>query len=190
MPIHNPVDAGPQIAVHAAIDTGVHGVGVSTVCSETEADEKVAAIPTFTLKASDVQRNAWDPSRSTSSYPDWVKIKECRLDADLPACRIKFSLKSGNTDYNAHAQIYKNGDIIGAARSADTIQTFSQDFSGFVTNDLIQIYARISNNAVSSTVSNTDFFYSKFLTHITGKELATPLEEVTTDPTIPITVIT
>ncbi|MBA7540685.1 hypothetical protein ES705_32984 [subsurface metagenome] len=48
MPIHNPVDAGPQIAVHAALDTAVHGVGVSTVCSETEVDAiAIAAIETY-----------------------------------------------------------------------------------------------------------------------------------------------
>ncbi|GAI36631.1 unnamed protein product [marine sediment metagenome] len=39
MPLQNPQD----VAAHSALDTGVHGVGAGTVCSETEADVKIAA---------------------------------------------------------------------------------------------------------------------------------------------------
>ncbi|MBA7574682.1 hypothetical protein ES708_16494 [subsurface metagenome] len=31
------------VSAHAALDTGIHGVGASTVCSEAEADAKIAA---------------------------------------------------------------------------------------------------------------------------------------------------
>ncbi|GAI14483.1 unnamed protein product, partial [marine sediment metagenome] len=39
MPLWNPYD----VKSHSDLDTGVHGVGESTVCSETEADDKIAA---------------------------------------------------------------------------------------------------------------------------------------------------
>ncbi|GAI16306.1 unnamed protein product, partial [marine sediment metagenome] len=38
MPLQNPQD----IAAHAALDTGVHGVGAATVCSETKAAALIA----------------------------------------------------------------------------------------------------------------------------------------------------
>ena len=60
------------------------------------------------------------------------------------ALRIKFSIRS-NGAYTDEGRIYKNGGAVGTLRvhTGTTWEEFSEDLSGFVTGDAIQIYARI-----------------------------------------------
>lgn len=94
-------------------------------------------------------KNSNDTQKYTHSQT-YVKLKEIKLNQDLPACRIKFDLEGHSYvgEQYAYARIYKNGVAIGTERSvymgatgATTSATFSEDFTGFVKGDLIQLYA-------------------------------------------------
>lgn len=81
---------------------------------------------------------------STTSY---TKIKTLYV-ARPGAVRIKFGMKAydGNT---AYGRIYKNGVAVGTQRSTterNSYQTYSEDFSGLVIGDLIQLYVKSSNS--------------------------------------------
>ncbi len=94
-----------------------------------------------TTKASDTLRNSNDTEKVTVLQA-YTKLKEIKLDGALPACRIKLDLRSGGSSGNAHGRIYKNGVAIGTERvnTTGSYVTYSEDFTGFVLNNLIQIY--------------------------------------------------
>ena len=58
------------------------------------------------------------------------------------ALRIKFSIRSNMPDYTSEGQIYKNGVAVGTLRTyvGQEWEEFSEDVSGFVTGDAVQIY--------------------------------------------------
>jgi len=140
---------------------------------------------TVAIKVTDTLRNSNDLEKSTNSIGTYVKIKETKLNADLVACRIKFYLRTTGT--TGYGRIYKNGAAIGTERSVPTAtpNTFSEDFTSFVTNDLIQVYAYVSDGN-ATYVSNLRFYYSKYITAIQADTLSTDLL-TTTDPTISMT---
>ncbi len=107
-----------------------------------------------------------------------IKIKEVLLNEDLPYCRLKFDLKSKYEGRTVYGQVYKNGAPIGTLRDCDSTiyVTFSQDFSGWVEGDLIQIYGYYIGEATDTSVGNMLFYYDIKLTHLGGNELTTPLE--------------
>lgn len=136
--------------------------------------------------ASDNLRNSNDVEKhlSTDTY---TKLKEVKLNADLAGCRIKFDLKNGTATFDATAKIYKNGVAIGTERSVNpnTYQTFSEDFTGFVNGDLIQIY--VNGHASSDAyVRNMRFYYDLQIISLGSDTLVTPLL-TTSDPTISMT---
>ncbi len=103
------------------------------------ADEVV--LETVVYSASDTLRQSNDTERTTASAV-YVKKKECLINAGLPACRIKFTLGNENVA-DTYGKIYKNGVAIGIERvnhAGDPSEEFSEDFTGFVAGDLIQIY--------------------------------------------------
>lgn len=147
------------------------------------------AASTCNVTVSDTLRNSNDTSRG-AEVTVYTKLKEVKLNANLPACRIKFAL--GNlVAYNksVYAKIYKNGVAIGAVHShycdgAGDWVTYSEDFTGFVANDLIQIYAYTTSGSVD--VKEMRFYYSRSITQFGDAVLVTPLE-TTADPTISMT---
>ncbi|GAJ20780.1 unnamed protein product, partial [marine sediment metagenome] len=98
--------------------------------------------PLAPVEASDVVRNSNDTQRETSST-SYVKLKEVLFNADLNACRITFEgARCTGSAGNVKLRIYKNGIAIGTEQQFvnPTFQLKSEDFTGFVSGDLIQIY--------------------------------------------------
>ena len=151
------------------------GAGAGADPAEIDVPEAVRdVIVSETLKHSN------DPSRPTSS-DTYVKLKEMLLNADMSPMRLKFTL-SASVDHTVMGQIYKNGVAIGTEHTVTgTTTTFSEDFTGWVAGDLIQIYAKRTAGA-TYTVTNSDMrlYYDIRLTAIFGDTLASPLLTTTT----------
>ena len=139
--------------------------------------------------ASDELMNSNDTEQTTMSET-WVKVKECKLNANLAGCRIKFDLKQANPheSQQAFGCIYKNGVETGTIRTDKTgdYVTFSEDFTGFVTDDLIQIYAKKDEyGTYAAYVENMRFYYTDEITKLSNRELVVPL---VLDDTTPISI--
>ena len=101
-----------------------------------------------------------DTERSTAAaFP--TKIKEIKLNSPLNACRVKFDLKTSGTMYEVYAQIFRNGTVVGTYRSttSETYVTFSEDFTGWIKDDLIQIYAWAFPDGTAAYVRNMRIYY-------------------------------
>lgn len=174
----------------------------TAVCSETEADGKITThaedsdahhtktpVDTATIKASNVLRNSNNAEKSTNSL-SYVKIKEVKLNEALSGCRVKFALVRDLSPEISYARIYKNGEAIGTEiqrqEQTDVWGVYTQDFSGWEADDLIQIYAKTSNVGNNSRVKDMRFYYTKWITDIGGIDLVTDLESGD-DPTISVT---
>ena len=134
-------------------------------------DLRTDAIRTITgYRASERLRNSNNTGKTTGALVA-TKIKEVKINADLAACRVKFGLY-GTHGYWAFARIYKNGVAIGTLRSTASLTevTYSEDFAGFVTNDLIQIYAYVSSVGFAA-VLNMRFYYGKYINYFGIDEL-------------------
>lgn len=145
----------------------------------------VISITTELIK-SDILRNSNDAEKTTSQA-SYTKVKEVLLNADLPSCRIKFDGMNIGMNSLGRCKVYKNGIAEGAESSIageDTWITKSGDFSGFVSGDLIQVYAYRAGATVA--IKNMKFYYSEWITNLGGKDLKTPLE-TTGDATISMT---
>lgn len=134
------------------------------VCSETEADSKVATEATARAAAiaahavglrhfpdalaGDELEVSADTERSTPSNT-YVKLKEIRLARD-GVYRIKFDLKRVNGSATGYGQIYKNDTAIGTEQftSSTTYLEKSEDIAGWSAGDLLQLYARCVNPTV------------------------------------------
>jgi hypothetical protein len=105
--------------------------------------------------ASDNLRNSNDTERSTTSTTP-VKLKETRIGDAYGTLRIYFEVASSEVGYYATAQVYRNGQPVGTARSINTTTFVShvQDISGWSANDYIQIYAWGSDGVRSARVRN------------------------------------
>ncbi|GAI34201.1 unnamed protein product, partial [marine sediment metagenome] len=150
-----------------------------------------SATVSLTIKVSDTLRNSNDAEKNSTSS-SYVNVKEVLLNKDLANCRLKFSLASSLIDKTAYAKVYKNGDLIGEERSTTitTWSTFSEDFAGWVSGDLIQIYAKRDFAGASAKVKDMRFYYDEDdkITEVGGEELDTPLGLVSVrDPTISVT---
>ena len=138
-------------------------------------------------EASDNVRHINSAAKGTRSYSP-VKLKECKLNFDLPACRIKFTLYGymhfGGGNLTAYARIYKNGSPIGTIRSVAALQSveFSEDFTGFQKGDLIQVYGWVSEFGVESVVSNLKFCYDAKISKFPGYKIISAVEIINQDP--------
>lgn len=166
--------ADARIAIHAAV-AAAHHAAVSIVTA---------------VRGSETLRNSNDAEKTTTS-DTYVKKKEVLLNADLDGCRIKFDLY-GQTSNNAatKGRIYKNGSPIGVERyrSGATTgwTTYDEDFTGFSSGDLIQIYIHREGPVVNGRVRNMRFYYSEKITDIGSDELETDLY-TTVDPSMSMT---
>ena len=131
----------------------------SAVCSETEADNKIAAL----VVATDTLWHSNDASKTVPTA-EYTKVKECKLNAKIGnVVRIKFTISGSVGSADGWGQIYRNGIAIGTERHrpADSANpTFSEDFdsSGWVADDLIQIYGK--KTAFVITISAFRFYSS------------------------------
>jgi hypothetical protein len=117
------------------------------------------ALATLECIPSDNIRHSNDAAKYVGFGGSWVKAKEIKLNEDLESVRIKFSIKSRVSGYYIGGRIYKNGVAIGTLRqtSSTTYVEFSQDFSGFVSGDLIQLY--VGPGVTSPPASDGDCAY-------------------------------
>lgn len=140
---------------------------------------------TLIKKADDVLENSSDAMK-TSSTVAWTKVKEVKLTANLDACRIKFDLSyfDGGGASQGSGKLYKNGVAIGALHNSAgpwmVFTTFSEDFTTFVTDDLIQIYVYVTSALDTVGVKNFRFYYSDYISIINNSTLTTPLVITTT----------
>lgn len=137
---------------------------------------------------SDTLRNSNDTERTTGST-SYVKVKEILLNADLDAVRVNFDLKSGGTGgYDVKGRVYKNGSPIGTERTttSNSYTTYPEDFTGFVSGDLIQIYACTPGGERDPYVQNFRLCYDHAVVGMEGHTLQAALA-TDTDPTISTT---
>ena len=149
-------------------------LGAGAGADPTEINEPTSTIGTA---VSENLRNSNDGEQSTNSV-SYVKKKEMLLNAPLANCRIKFQLKTSNAAHTAYGRIYKNGVALGTEQSTTTTDyaTSSEDFSGFASGDLIQIFIHSSS---TSGICYTDFmrlYYDRRFTHLFGETLVTVIE--------------
>ena len=88
-----------------------------------------------------------------------VKVAEAAMDQRGEA-RIKFTLVSDHNGFAAYGRIYKNGSPIGTTRSNSTTTPvqYSEDITGLVRGDLIQLYAWHQIDTYISTISGGAIF--------------------------------
>ena len=146
---------------------------IATHKSDASAHHIKTTEDTVSSAVSDTLRNSNDNEKSTSSST-YVKVKEVKLNEDLPACRLKFDVDMFPTDGNSYAQVYKNGVPIGTewAFSETGYVTKSEDFTGWVKDDLIQIYLKTPKTAY---VQHMRFYYDVVITYVGGWDLITDL---------------
>jgi hypothetical protein len=73
----------------------------------------------------------------------WTKLKEIKIDRG-GVLRVKFDLKDTAGGNPSEGQVYRNGSPAGTLRSTTSTfyVTFSEDISGWVGGDLVQLYCR------------------------------------------------
>jgi hypothetical protein len=140
---------------------------------------------TLSQVASANYRNTNDAEKTTISAT-YVKLKEMKLNAALAGCRVHFQLKTDG-GVTVYGRVYKNGVAVGAEHSTTSAiyVDFTDDLSGLVANDLIQIYAH-GNGVLTVFVDQERLGYDRIITAIGGDVLASALI-TTSDPTISVT---
>jgi len=121
-----------------------------------KADPGAHHVPTTTI-ASDALRHSNDDLKATTSGT-YTKVKEVVLNQDLPACRLKYD--SQRTGSVGKARLYKNGVAIGTEQTLTLgFDTLSEDFSDWLSGDLIQIYAYVGLPTEEAQVKNMRVYY-------------------------------
>lgn len=83
---------------------------------------------------------AADTERYFAYESGWTKVKEILLEKG-GSLRIKFSAKDDYASGNERAKIYRNGAAVGTLRIlTSSYQEWSQDISGWSSNDYVQLY--------------------------------------------------
>jgi len=67
--------------------------------------------------------------------------------------RVSFKLKTYNSSTTVYGRIYRNGVAVGTIRSTNNERVFTEDISGCVAGDAIQIYACTSNPSYFAEIS-------------------------------------
>lgn len=104
--------------------------------------EALEAAPGVAFEPGTIQLSASDAEVNTEET-DYTKVKEIEIGAIGGEITISFQLKAvdGGT---AYGRIYKNGVAAGTERSTanSAYQTYSEDISGLVAGDLVQLYIK------------------------------------------------
>ena len=84
----------------------------------------------------------------TTAVTSYTKVKEIMIGLD-GNIRVSFLLKMSATsgDDTAFGKIYKNGSAVGIERSTQSgnYTTFSEDFTGIIAGDQMQLYLKTTN---------------------------------------------
>ena len=103
----------------------------------------------------------------TTDSTSYVKLKEIKIGGS-GTIRVIFNIRSSGTPHDtAYGKIYRNAGSVGTEQSnGDTsYETFTEDISGWVTGDLLQLYIKTGTSA------------SPAYTSILGLGVATPDKE-------------
>jgi len=104
---------------------------------------KYTGVHAYTASDNLLKSDDAEVSHSTSTY---TKYKTITVPAGLSSSqsRIKFDLRAGGAGFNSAARIYKNGVAFGTEQStaSQTYVTKSEDLSGFVGGDTIELWLR------------------------------------------------
>jgi len=106
--------------------------------------EALEAAPGVAFEAGTIQLAASDTEVNTEET-SYTKVKEIEIGAIGGEMTISFQLKAAG-GATAYGRIYKNGAAVGTERStaSSTYQTYSEDISGLVSGDLVQLYIKKS----------------------------------------------
>jgi hypothetical protein len=108
----------------------------------------------LTMVATDVLKSSADTQRDSGgdSNNTYTKKKEITIGA-TGSIRVKFELESSTSLYFAYGKVYKNGSPIGTERSTKGVEIFSEDFSGIIPTDKIQLYIHNYNDGGSGNTA-------------------------------------
>ena len=135
----------------------------------------------LTIIAGATLRNSNDAERSIAAGV-YTLIKETRLNADLPECRVKYEHKRDGGTGTGYFKLYKNGVAEGSeiTNNGAVWTEMSEDLSGFVNGDLLQVYAYLVGGTGDPYVRNFRFHYdatdlSQEVTHIRSIAVTAPI---------------
>jgi len=105
-------------------------------------------------------KNSNDAEKTTIALA-YTRIKEIIIGAELADVRINFDLKTAGGGATATARIYQNGAAVGAVQTDVTggYVTKTEDLTGLVAGDKIQIYAFTSSALQAAYVQNFRLLY-------------------------------
>jgi hypothetical protein len=127
------------------------------------------------IASNDLQWSNDTAKASNSLAFNYTTVKEVLLNEDLPFCRLKYDFQSSGGHDHARVKVYKNDIVIGNGYATLTSDSVSEDFSGWVAGDKIQIKGCVDNQLDNCNVSNMKFFFKSEVTAIGGRTLTTPL---------------
>ncbi len=106
--------------------------------------------------ASDNARVTNATERTTKALV-YAKVKEILIKAHIAEARVLFSLN--NSAGTAYGRIYKNDVALGTEQSNDTTEYVAktEDLGPFIPGDLLQVYAKITEEDPAATASVKDF---------------------------------
>lgn len=115
----------------------------------------VAGVPftagDFLFIANTIERQA-----SSGTY---VKVKETKLRGS-GTFRIKFNIRTDGS-HTVYGKIYKNGIAVGAEQytsNSTTGVTYTEDISGILSGDLLQVYVYSSYGGENAIIRNFEFY--------------------------------
>ena len=125
---------------------------------------------------SNILRWSNDTVRSTHIQgTSFILLKETRLNEDLPSTRVSFEM-SMDQSVHGNAEVRRNGVIIGTnfGHFGTTWGALTQDLTGFLRNDLIQVFARL-NTMGTIFVRNFRFSFDRAIISVNNQTLSPPL---------------
>lgn len=158
----------------------VNNSGTSTII---KSNQGVADFPasssssnTITYVASNTLKFSDDASVTvTNAASSYTKFKEILLNEDLPAVRVTYRIIVGNGTMNG--RLYKNGVAIGTPISptggSGSSANSTEDFTGFLSGDLIQVYCNLTGT--SGSVDNFRLSFDETVTKMNGSTVITPI---------------
>lgn len=127
---------------------------------DTEISDNVGNI--ILVTASDTLQASSAVEKSDYVQADYEKFKDIEI-YKTGSIRVKFDAKGSNIDNHLKFRVYKNGVAIGTIRTPESTSyiTYSEDFSGIVPFDNIQIYATTDSYAYTTYVENFQIYYTE-----------------------------
>lgn len=120
-----------------------------------------ASINTHDYAAGTYLLASQDTERTVTGDTSYHKLKEIII-VRTGGLTVKFDLNgAGVGGESAYGRVYKNGSAIGTERNLVTgYTTYSEDFTGLVPGDLIQVYAKVSSAGNTGYIRNFRIYAS------------------------------